>query len=562
MSVGLDIGMIAAKSSLLTRQKEMAVISQNVAMSNSTDYRRRTTVVDSNVMVLGDSGYFGTGCHVQSILRNYDSALETSLRNATSDNSYQETYYNSIRDIEDILAPGGEDQLNDMVQSLAAQAQAIGTSPEELANRVAFIRTAENMVDRFNQNYTNLAQLRDNIANNNSTGTGSITKALSELTSLLNRLPDLNDRIRSLEEDAFLNQKANDLRDERDSIVAQIAEFIDIDVQEETDGRYTVACDGNVLIDGVYSPQRKADTLELVMTNTPPSPYYVPSIVLASDNTISINLQGGQIKGFLDAREYITDRMDDLYGFAQNFGDAVAYPADCWEENIDYALNDVIRSDPANGFAYELTNKVGTSGTVQPAWPTTVGGTVVDAEGNTWTCSGEFSVFNTAHMQGYDLYGEAGAKIFSMNLTQPGEGNILSVVITDPQKIAASSVGDETAANPENEVQKGNGQNMITLWQTMNDPAVTSPNLSGESIMSYSNRYVGDISQDVSIARSQNETTQNIQDMFQNSVLEQSGVNMDEEMTNMLEVQKAYQASAKLIKTLDEMMAMVLNMLS
>lgn len=562
MSVGLDIATVAAKSSLLTRQKEMAVISQNVAMSNDTTYRRRTTTVDPNVMVLSDSGYFGTGCHVETILRNYDSALETSLRNATTDNSYQDTYYNAIRDIEDILAPGGEDQLNNMVQSLATQIQAIGTSPEELANRVAFIRTAENMVDRFNQNYNNLAQLRDNIADNNATGSGAISKALSDLQSLLDRLPDLNDRIRSLEENAFLNQKANDLRDERDKIVMEIAQFIDIDVQEETDGRYTITCDGNVLIDGTYSPQLGADHLELQMTNTPPSPYYIPSIVLASDPTITVNLSGGQVKGYLDAREYITDRMDNLYTFAQNFGDSVAYPADCWEENIDYSLGDIIRPDPSNGFVYELTNKVGTSGTVQPTWPTTVGNTVVDAEGNTWTCQGQFSVFNTAHMQGYDLYGEAGSKVFSMGATQPSDGNILTVVINDPQQIAASSVGDQTAANPENEVQKGNGQNMISLWQTMNDPTQTNPLLDGESILSYSNRYVGDISQDVAIAKSQSETTLNIQNMFQNSVLELSGVNTDEEMTEMLEVQKAYQASAKLIKTLDDMMATVLNMFS
>ncbi|OGV34241.1 MAG: hypothetical protein A2020_04455 [Lentisphaerae bacterium GWF2_45_14] len=562
MSVGLDIAMVAAKSSLITRQKEMAVISQNVAMSNDPNYRRRTTIVDSNVMVLGDSGYFGTGCHVQTILRNYDSALETSLRNATSENSYQETYFDSIRNIEDILAPGGEDQLNNMVQSLAAQAQAIGTSPEELANRVAFIRTAENMADRFNQNYTNLAQLRDNIAGNNAVGTGSISKALSDLKSLLGRVPVLNDRIRSLEEDAFLNQQANDLRDERDKIVSQISEFIDISVQEETDGRYTITCDGNVLIDGVYSPQRGADTLSLVMTNTPPSPYFVPSIVLASDSTVTVNLEGGKIKGSLDARQYITDRMDDLYDYAENFGDSVAYPADFWEENVDYALNDVIRPEPSNGFVYELTAKVGTSGTVQPTWPVAVGDTVVDAEGNTWTCADEFSTFNTAHMAGYDLFGDPGAKVFSTNALQPAGGTILTVSITDPQTIAASAVGDETAAAPENAVQKGNGQNMTALWQTMSDPAATNPNLSGESMMSYSNRMIGDISQDVAIARSQSETTLNIQNMFQNSVLGLSGVNMDEEMTNMLEIQKAYQASAKLIKTLDDMMAMVLNMLS
>ena len=39
-----------------------------------------------------------------------------------------------------------------------------------------------------------------------------------------------------------------------------------------------------------------------------------------------------------------------------------------------------------------------------------------------------------------------------------------------------------------------------------------------------------------------------------------SGVNMDEELTNMVQYQKAYEASARFIKTVDEMMDTVINM--
>ena len=40
----------------------------------------------------------------------------------------------------------------------------------------------------------------------------------------------------------------------------------------------------------------------------------------------------------------------------------------------------------------------------------------------------------------------------------------------------------------------------------------------------------------------------------------QAGVNTDEEMTNMVEYQKAYEASAKFVTTIDSMLETLINM--
>lgn len=559
MAAGLDIAMVAGKSSLLTTQKQIAVISNNVSKANDPYYHRRTSSIDPNAMVLGDSGYIGSGVHIAQIVRQYDSALENSLRNAICDDGYDSTYYNQLSGVEDILAPGGDDPLNSVVQDFATGVQTIATDPEELANRVALLGAAESVADRFNQNYNNLASLRDYIAENDTTGNGAISKALDDVKGLLERIPDLNKKIKELEENGFRNQKANDLRDERDEVVSKIAKYIDISVTEESDSRYTITCDGQTLVNGTYSPQLQADYLEVKMTNTPPSPHYVPSIVLHSDNTVNITLTSGQVQGYVDAHEYIRDKMDALYDYAQNFGDSATDPGTHWEASNAYVLNDEIRPVPSNGYVYEATTVTGNSGAAQPTWPTTIGGTVVDG-GVTWTCVGQYSTLNAAHMEGYDLNGDPGGKLFSMSASQPGSGDILSVAITDPKKIAASSVGDETAADPELEVEKGNGKNMLSLWSDMDDTTKANPTLDGESILSYANRYISDIAQDVSVAENKSETATNIKKMFQDSVFEVSAVNMDDEMTDMLEVQRTYQASAKLINTIDQMMGMVLNM--
>jgi flagellar hook-associated protein 1 FlgK len=559
MAAGLDIAMVAGKSSLLTTQKQIAVISNNVSKANDPYYHRRTSSIDPNTAVLGDSGYIGTGAHIAAIVRQYDSALENSLRNALCDNGYDSTYYDQLSGVEDILAPGGEDPLNSVVQDFATTLQVVATDPEELANRVALIGAAENVADRINQNYDNLASLRDYIASNDTTGNGAISKALEDVKGLLERIPELNKKIKELEENQFRNQSANDLRDERDEVISKLSQYIDISVQEETDGRYTVTCDGQTLVNGTYTPQLQADYLEIQMTNTPPSPHYVPSIVLHSNNATTVSLSSGQVKGYIDAHEYIRGKMDNLYDYAQNFGDSVTDPGTYWEASHAYVLTDQVRPVPSNGFVYEATTVTGATGAAQPTWPTTVGGTVVDG-GVTWTCVGEFSTLNSAHMEGYDLNGDAGGKLFTMSATQPADGSILTVAITDPKKVAASSVGDETAADPSLEVEKGNGSNILSLWSDMNDSSKPDPALDGESILSYANRYISDIAQDVSEAENKSITSENIQEMFQNAVYEVSAVNMDDEMTEMLEVQRTYQASAKLINTIDQMMAMVLNM--
>ena len=43
------------------------------------------------------------------------------------------------------------------------------------------------------------------------------------------------------------------------------------------------------------------------------------------------------------------------------------------------------------------------------------------------------------------------------------------------------------------------------------------------------------------------------------AVQSDSGVNIDEEMTNLLQFQRAYQASARLITTVDEMLDTLVN---
>jgi flagellar hook-associated protein 1 FlgK len=79
--------------------------------------------------------------------------------------------------------------------------------------------------------------------------------------------------------------------------------------------------------------------------------------------------------------------------------------------------------------------------------------------------------------------------------------------------------------------------------------------------MSFANVFLGKIATDVSVAKSQANTAEGTRDMFQNAVQELSGVSMDEEMTEMMSIQRSYQAAAKLMKTIDDMLDVALTLI-
>jgi flagellar hook-associated protein 1 FlgK len=150
---------------------------------------------------------------------------------------------------------------------------------------------------------------------------------------------------------------------------------------------------------------------------------------------------------------------------------------------------------------------------------------------------------NTAHAAGYDLNGAAGTPLLG-SASGPITAATLTVLITDPKKIAASSVGP-TAGVPA--LDHGNADAISQLRQSATgtdasyrkmivelgvQAAVAGRNVDIQSV----------ISTQVDAARE--------------SV---AGVNIDEEMTNMLSFQHAYSAASRLVTAIDETLDQLIN---
>jgi flagellar hook-associated protein 1 FlgK len=156
---------------------------------------------------------------------------------------------------------------------------------------------------------------------------------------------------------------------------------------------------------------------------------------------------------------------------------------------------------------------------------------------------------NRAHIEGYDRNGKKGILFFEMPERVSGAAAAMTVnetILRDPGKISAgmrlNAPSDNSVANVVTSLQN---------HQLMDD--------GGATLDDYYNSQVGKIGVVAQRAMKTQEAQKSIVAQLTNIRESISGVSLDEETTKMIEFQKAYDASARLIRTSDELFDTVLN---
>lgn len=153
-------------------------------------------------------------------------------------------------------------------------------------------------------------------------------------------------------------------------------------------------------------------------------------------------------------------------------------------------------------------------------------------------------VVNAEHIQGYTISDpqETGLNFFDSYVN--GELIVNSEIVNDPNKIAISLDGTE-----------GNGEIALRIAQ-LTDAKLLNNNTLQESYSAL----INDIGNDGMLQNNYTDANQIVLDELDQLKASQSGVSVDEEMTNVLKFQRTYEASAKLITIADDMLKTILEM--
>jgi flagellar hook-associated protein 1 FlgK len=156
---------------------------------------------------------------------------------------------------------------------------------------------------------------------------------------------------------------------------------------------------------------------------------------------------------------------------------------------------------------------------------------------------------NKAHLEGYDRYNEKGQVFFELPKSEQEAAKNIRVSESVLQDVGRISAGAQPDAPGDNRIA-----NVLSSLQY-------KPVFGGvDSLDNFYSSVVGELGVQMARANSEHESQKDIVKQLKNIRESISGVSLDEETAKMIEFQKSFDASARLIRTADEMMDTVLNL--
>jgi flagellar hook-associated protein 1 FlgK len=159
--------------------------------------------------------------------------------------------------------------------------------------------------------------------------------------------------------------------------------------------------------------------------------------------------------------------------------------------------------------------------------------------------AGLSSSLNTVHSAGYDLHGNLGGDLFAPPPTGiQGAAAAMTVQITDPSLLAASS-----------DLSPGSNGNLAQLLAVRNQAIA-----GGQTPLDFYANTVFKIGNDIATNSAAQDASSLILQQLQNQRSSISGVSLDEEAANLLRYQHAYEAAARVVSTISEVMDTAVNL--
>ncbi len=227
---GLYSALNISKNALLAFQTAVHVTSHNVANVDTEGYCRQRVITTPYPPTPSVVGPLGSGVKVDQIKRYFDAFLEMNINLKRSDLGLLEAEETGLDLIQTLFNETNTQGLSSMLSDFFSAWQGLSDRPEGIPERRVVIEKGQVLAENISERYQKLIALEHNISL-------KLKDVIDEINDLVKQIADLNLQITAAE--SGLHQ-ANDLRDQRDRLVAELSELVQIRYFETAQGAYSI----------------------------------------------------------------------------------------------------------------------------------------------------------------------------------------------------------------------------------------------------------------------------------------------------------------------------------
>lgn len=245
---GIEIG----KRSLMAHSTQIQTAGHNISNADTEGYSRQRVIVKSFEPIYRPDleramvpGQIGQGCDVESINRIKDELLESRIVEQKNVESYWETRDKYYSMIESVYNEPNDVSVRTNMDKFWQGWQELSTYPESDAARLAVVVRGQTLTNSIQQQYKSLRGIGDQI-------NGDIEAVVKQVNDLSRQIASVNGEIVRIK---GLGDNPNDLMDRRDLLVEKLSSLINVTVTQKDPDEFMVHTDGQIIVQGSLARQ-------------------------------------------------------------------------------------------------------------------------------------------------------------------------------------------------------------------------------------------------------------------------------------------------------------------
>ena len=550
-------------SGLQTSQNALNTTAHNMTNADTTGYVRQQVQLGTKVyntirvdFKSVSSQQIGLGVSYSNVKQVRDYFLDQTYRKESGRNAFYEVASGALEEIESLLDELNGESFQESLEGVWTAVQELSKDPSSAVTQGLLVQKSSQFIERAKAVYNGMCDYQDNLNQ-------QIMGKVNTINEYANRIKELNDEILKIECAGF--EHANDLRDERNRMLDELSVLGKISYAEDLNGQV------NVQFEGVDLVKREV-VYEIGLKQDENTGFYTPFWMQNARYTLNglgdkvYHIEGAEV---FDLNAIISSDLNTDIGSLKSMmlarGDHRADYTDIMEENYDYSVSQSVIMNIQGEFDQLIHNVV-----------TAINDVLIDAAeaarkaGSSYMQNEDGSpivLFEKIGSECFekidkDLDGVADTWVKTQEEEGKGgyKGSLFSIsnirinkdLVQSPTKLGFIKEDDSVDYETVEKLK----EKFTAESNTLNPKVKKKTNF-----VDYYGDLVAQVANSGSVYSSilfNQQATVNATFSAREQVV---GVSSDDELTNMVKFQNAYNASSRYINVISEMLAHIINTL-